>query len=75
MTTITYKAADIVNCPWCSKPSDSAAEDMVVQGPHAIAFHRYVNDCGWCDRLFTVEKISADQYEVRVTSGTIDDIR
>jgi hypothetical protein len=70
-----YQARQIVNCPWCNKTAEDAAEDMVVHGPFSKLDHAYVNDCGWCDRLFTVKKLSDDQYEVEVSSCKVPGLR
>lgn len=74
MAATLYTAHETVKCPWCQKDDGTPAEDMVVQGPHHSPGKAYVNDCGWCDKLFTVTKLVDGKYEVDITSGTVDDL-
>lgn len=71
----TFAEGHDLNCPHCNKPTDGKVEDFVIPGrvgPRSIG---KPSDCGWCDRLFTVEKLESGQYEVKPIAGTIDDLR
>lgn len=60
-----YKKGEIVRCPHCGEEDSDPVEDYVVQGPHHIIGKAYESECGWCDELFSVTKLSEDEYKVQ----------
>ena len=65
----TYHAGQQIECPHCGKEQEGPAEDHVVLGAYGKINHPYENDCGWCDKLYSVTKQDDGMYKVSPMPG------
>jgi hypothetical protein len=63
-------------CPHCGEKFDEPIGDFVVPGyiGHSSISKDY-SDCGNCDGIFSVEKISETEYKLTPVQGTYKDTR
>lgn len=59
-----WKGDEELLCPHCGKGEEGNVEDFVIPGRVGPA-SRSMTDCGWCDGLFTVEKLSSGDFEIK----------
>lgn len=58
---------DLVKCPHCGKAQEEPVQEFVIPGRIGEASVSN-NECIWCDRAFSVEKVSAAEFLVSVAS-------
>lgn len=56
----TYKADDIIKCPYCDEDQEGTAEEHTIPVNRTVASQ---TECHACDRVFTVRK-KGDDYIV-----------
>lgn len=58
-------------CPHCGENQPGVVGDYIVQGPLGLLQTTYRQDCGDCDRYYTVRRNhGTDSYEVRRAIGS-----
>lgn len=67
--TKTYKTGDIPDCPHCGKTLEEPIENHAIAGRTGEA-SRSEGDCGWCDKLYSVEKTGDDTFELTPLAGS-----
>jgi hypothetical protein len=64
------------NCPHCAEQMEDTIGAYVIPGhigPRSVS--KNYSDCGNCDGLFSVEKISETEFELTPVEGTYGDTR
>jgi hypothetical protein len=46
-------------------------DDYVVPGNLGLIQPTNKNDCGWCNRLFTVKRLRDSEFEIQKISGSV----
>jgi ribosomal protein L34E len=67
----TLKSGAKLKCPHCNEELEGVVDDYVVPGNLGLIQPTNKNDCGWCNRLFTVKRLRDSEFEIQKISGSV----